>query len=177
MAINTDAEFERSAMGESSGGGGGGGEGGEGGGGAAEFRDTQKLLGVVVGDGKDGLGSCSDSRRPSVKSLKSLRSLNVEQNSYKSTGTGSVQSLPRSPAPERTEPEPRSYMWLALFSCFCPALPLNAIALYFSHASRSMTQANDYDGARRLGQRSLLFSVLAIAVGLSIILYLAITES
>ncbi|MCI4386359.1 hypothetical protein PGIGA_G00061490 [Pangasianodon gigas] len=168
MAINTDAEFERSALGESGGGGGGG---------AAEFRDTQKLLGVVVSDGKDGFGSCSDSRRPSVKSLKSLKSLSAEQNSHKSTGTGSVQSLPRSPAPERTEPEPRNYMWLALFSCFCPALPLNVIALYFSHASRSMTQANDFDGARRLGRRSLLFSIMAIAVGLSIILYLAITES
>ncbi|KAK3555140.1 hypothetical protein QTP86_010004 [Hemibagrus guttatus] len=175
MAINTDAEFERSEMSESSGGGGGGGGGN--GSTATEFRDTQKLLGVVVGDGKDGLGSRSDSRRPSVKSLKSLKSLSVEQNSYKSTGTGSIQTPPRSPAPERNEPEPRSYMWLALFSCFCPALPLNVIALYFSHASRSMTQAKDYDGARRLGRRSLLFSIMAIAVGLSIILYLAITES
>lgn len=41
--------------------------------------------------------------------------------------------------------------------------------------SRSMTQANDFDGARRLGRRSLLCSIMAIAVGLSIILYLAIT--
>lgn len=121
MAINTDAEFERSVVGES----------GVGGGGAAEFRDTQKLLGVVVSDGKDALGSCSDSRRPSVRSLKSL---NADQNSYKSTGTGSVESPPHSPAPELNEPEPRTYMWLALFSCFCPALPLNAIALYFAHA-------------------------------------------
>lgn len=124
MAINTDAEFERSVVGES----------GVGGGGAAEFRDTQKLLGVVVSDGTDALGSCSDSRRPSVKSLKSLKSLNADQNSYKSTGTGSVESPSHSPAPELNEPEPRTYMWLALFSCFCPALPLNAIALYFSHA-------------------------------------------
>lgn len=128
MAINTDAEFERSAMGESCGGCGGGG------GGAAQFRDTEKLLGVVVSDGKDGLGSCPDSRRPSVKSLKSLKSLSADQHSHKSTGTGSVQSPSRSPAPERNEPEPRNYMWLALFSCFCPAPPLNVIALYFSHA-------------------------------------------
>lgn len=127
MAINTDAEFERSEMSESSGGGGVGST-------AAEFRDTRKLLGVVVGDGKDGLGSRPDSRRPSVRSLKSLKSLSAEQNSYKSTGTGSIQTPPRSPAPERNEPEPPSYMWLALFSCFCPALPLNVIALYFSHA-------------------------------------------
>ncbi|XP_060747607.1 trafficking regulator of GLUT4 (SLC2A4) 1b [Tachysurus vachellii] len=174
MAINTDAEFERGEISESS----GGGVGGAGGGGSAtEFRDTQKLLGVVVGDGKDGHDSRSDSRRPSVRSLKSLKSLSVEQNSYKSTGTGGLQSPPRSPAPERNEPEPRSYMWLALFSCFCPALPLNVIALYFSHASRSMTQAKDYDGARRLGRRSMLFSIMAIAVGLSIIIYLVITES
>lgn len=38
-----------------------------------------------------------------------------------------------------------------------------------------MSQANDFDGARRLGRRALLFSIMAIAVGLSIILYLAIT--
>lgn len=124
MAINTDAEFERSGVRVNGGGGGG----------AAEFTDTQKLLGVVVSDGKDGIGSCSDSRRPSVKSQKSLKSLSADQNSHKSTGTGSVQSPPLSPAPERNEPEPRNYMWLALLSCFCPALPLNAIALYFSHA-------------------------------------------
>lgn len=126
MAINTDAEFERSELSES-GGGGGGGVGSS----AAEFRDTQKLLGVVVAGGKDGFGSHPDSRRPSVKSLKSL---GVDQNSYKSTGTGSVHSPSHSTAPERNEPEPRNYMWLALFSCFCPALPLNVIALYFSHA-------------------------------------------
>ncbi|KAF5894457.1 tumor suppressor candidate 5, partial [Clarias magur] len=170
MAINTDAGFERTEMGETETGG-----GGRGGGGATEFRDTQKLLGVLVSDGKDGVGSCSDSRRPSVRSLKSLKSLSAEQNSYKSAGTGSVQSLPRSPAPERTEPEPRSYMWLALLSCFCPAVPFNVIALYFSHASRSLTQAHDFDGAQRLGRRSLLCSITAIAVGLSIILYLVIT--
>ncbi|XP_053335027.1 trafficking regulator of GLUT4 (SLC2A4) 1b [Clarias gariepinus] len=170
MAINTDAEFEKTEMGETETGGGGGG-------GATEFRDTQKLLGVLVSDGKDGVGSCSDSRRPSVKSLKSLKSLSAEQNSYKSAATGSVQSLPRSPAPERTEPEPSSYMWLALLSCFCPAVPFNVIALYFSHVSRSMIQANDFDGARRLGRRSLLLSIVAIAVGLTIILYLAITGS
>lgn len=45
----------------------------------------------------------------------------------------------------------------------------------FVGQSRSMSQANDFDGARRLGRRSLLFSIMAIAVGLTIILYLAIT--
>lgn len=45
----------------------------------------------------------------------------------------------------------------------------------FVGQSRSMTQANDFDGARRLGRRSLLFSIMAIAVGLSVVLYLAIT--
>lgn len=45
----------------------------------------------------------------------------------------------------------------------------------FVGQSRSMIQANDFDGARRLGRRSLLLSIVAIAVGLTIILYLAIT--
>ncbi|KAI5096851.1 tumor suppressor candidate 5-like, partial [Silurus meridionalis] len=164
MAVNTDADFESSVVTENAAGFR-----------DAQCRDTQKLLGVVTGDPRDSVGGRSDSRRPSVKSQKSLRSLSADQHSYKSAGTGSIQSPPRSPAPERNEPEPRSYMWLALFSCFCPALPLNVIALYFSHASRSMSQANDFDGARRLGRRSLLFSIMAIVVGLTIILYLAIT--
>lgn len=124
MAVNADAGLERSAVGESGGGESGGGESG----GASEFGDMQKLLSVVVCDGKDGLGSSSESRRPSVKSL------SIGQNSCRSPRSGSVASPARSPAPERSEHEPSSYMWLAVLSCFCPAVPLNAIALYFSQA-------------------------------------------
>lgn len=163
MAINTDAEFEKTEMGETETETGGGG-----GGGATEFRDTQKLLGVLVSDGKDGVGSCSDSRRPSVKSLKSLKSLSAEQNSYKSAGTGSVQSLPRSPAPERTEPEPSSYMWLALLSCFCPAVPFNVIALYFSHVVSQSVSLPSHPGSVTLRARGHTLGLFTLIIDQSI---------
>lgn len=38
-----------------------------------------------------------------------------------------------------------------------------------------MTQAKDYDGARRLGRLALLLSVVSIVVGLAIVLYLVMT--
>ncbi|XP_062868203.1 trafficking regulator of GLUT4 (SLC2A4) 1b [Trichomycterus rosablanca] len=157
MAINTDASFERStSLNE--------------GGGTSDFADTQKLLGVTVTDGKEGLErSCSESRRASVKSS------GGDQVSHTSGGTGEPQSPPLSPEPDGNAPEPRSYMWIALLSCFCPAVPFNIFAIYFSHASCSMRQTNDFEGARRLGRRSLLFSIIAIALGLGIILYLVIT--
>lgn len=41
--------------------------------------------------------------------------------------------------------------------------------------SRSMIQAKDYDGARRLGRLALLLSIVSIVVGLAIVLYLLLT--
>lgn len=116
MAINTDAAFERSvSLNE--------------GGGTSDFGDTQKLLGVTVTEGKEGLDrSCSESRRASVKST------GADQVSHTSGATGEPQSPPLSPEPDVNAPEPRSYMWLALLSCFCPAVPFNVFAIYFAHA-------------------------------------------
>lgn len=47
--------------------------------------------------------------------------------------------------------------------------------LSVSLQSRSMIQAKDYDGARRLGRLALLLSVVSIVVGTAIVLYLVIT--
>ncbi|KAL7844584.1 hypothetical protein SRHO_G00231230 [Serrasalmus rhombeus] len=169
MAINTDAGLETGMLGES---------------GApqpGDFGDTQKLLGVTATESKEGLGT-PGSRRGSV------RSLNAEQNGrrspFKSGSTGNITvrapsplSLIRvsSPALTPNAPEPQSFMWLAVLSCFCPAIPFNMLALYFAHASRSMIQTNDFEGAKRLGRRSMLFSIIAMLLGLGVILYLAIT--
>lgn len=47
--------------------------------------------------------------------------------------------------------------------------------LSVSFQSRSMIQAKDYDGGRRLGRLALLLSVVSIVVGTAIVLYLVIT--
>ncbi|XP_076836582.1 trafficking regulator of GLUT4 (SLC2A4) 1b [Brachyhypopomus gauderio] len=171
MAVNTDAAFAISTLGES---------------GASqpgEFGDTQKLLCVAAMESKDGLKT-SESRRGSAKSL------NAEQNGhrspFRSRSAGNVSTASRSPSPlsfsrasspEPRAPEPHSFMWLALISCFCPSVPLNIFALYFAHVSRSMIHANDFEGAKKLGRRALIFSIMAITLGLVVILYLAITET
>ncbi|KAG9265763.1 hypothetical protein AMEX_G20235 [Astyanax mexicanus] len=167
MAINTDATLETGTLGES---------------GApqpGDFGDTQKLLGVS--GSKEGLGA-PESRRGSVKSLNAEQ--NGQRSPFKSGSTGNISNLAPSPlslsrvsSPGLTASasEPQSFMWLAVLSCFCPALPFNIFALYFAHASRSMIQTNDFEGAKRLGRRSMLFSIIAMALGLGVILYLAIT--
>ncbi|KAI4897556.1 hypothetical protein NFI96_003964 [Prochilodus magdalenae] len=130
MAINTDAALETGVLGES---------------GApqlGDFADTQKLLGVTATESREGLGT-PGSRRGSV------RSLNAEQNGrrspFKSGSTGNITvrvpsplSLSRASSPALTPnaPEPKSFMWLAVISCFCPAIPFNMLALYFAHADQ-----------------------------------------
>ncbi|XP_066502425.1 trafficking regulator of GLUT4 (SLC2A4) 1b [Hoplias malabaricus] len=166
MAVNTDAAMDAVALRESAVPQ------------AGDFGDTQKLLGVSA----EGLG-ISEARRGSVQSL------NAEQNgrrsSFKSGSAGnitarelSVLSASRASSPGFTEDtrEAPNFMWLAVVSCFCPAIPFNLLALYFAYASHSMPQA-EYEAAKRLGRRSLVFSVISIMLGVALILYLAITES
>ncbi|XP_072518489.1 trafficking regulator of GLUT4 (SLC2A4) 1b [Salminus brasiliensis] len=171
MAINTDATLETGALGESSAPQPG------------DFGDTQKLLGVSSAGSKEGLGA-PDSRRGSVKSLNAEQ--NGQRSPFKSGSTGNITilvpsplSLSRASSPGLTarSSEPQSFMWMAVLSCFCPAIPFNIFALYFAHASRSMIQTDDFEGAKRLGRRSLLFSIIAIVLGLGVIIYLVITES
>lgn len=33
---------------------------------------------------------------------------------------------------EEDVPMPKNYLWLAIFSCFCPAYPINIVAFVFS---------------------------------------------
>ncbi|XP_028261467.1 transmembrane protein 233 [Parambassis ranga] len=72
---------------------------------------------------------------------------------------------------EEQEPPPplRSYLCLTIFACFCPAYPINIVALVFSVMSRNSYYHGDYDGSRQLGRNALYVSVACIIIGLLII--------
>ncbi|XP_041837613.1 transmembrane protein 233 [Melanotaenia boesemani] len=72
---------------------------------------------------------------------------------------------------EVQEPPPplHSYLCLAMFACFCPAYPINIVALVFSVMSRSSYYQGDYDGSRRLGRNALYVAVASIIIGFLII--------
>ncbi|XP_029990910.1 transmembrane protein 233 [Sphaeramia orbicularis] len=69
------------------------------------------------------------------------------------------------------EPPPplRSYLWFTIFTCFCPAYPVNIVALVFSVMSRYSYYHGDYDGSRRLGRNALFVAIASFFIGLIII--------
>uniref|UniRef100_A0A3Q0SK95 Transmembrane protein 233 n=1 Tax=Amphilophus citrinellus TaxID=61819 RepID=A0A3Q0SK95_AMPCI len=67
----------------------------------------------------------------------------------------------------REIPPMRSYLWLTMFTCFCPAWPINIVALVFS-VLKSYTQ-EDYDGSRRLGRKALHLGIVSFVIGVVII--------
>ncbi|KAM9813374.1 transmembrane protein 233-like [Neosynchiropus ocellatus] len=70
---------------------------------------------------------------------------------------------------ELHEPPLRSYLFLSVLSCFCPAYPVNIVALVFSFMSRRSHDNGDYDGSRRLGKNALYVAVASIIIGLLVI--------
>ncbi|XP_056302716.1 trafficking regulator of GLUT4 (SLC2A4) 1b [Danio aesculapii] len=158
MAINTDAPHATDAALQST-----------------DFGDTQKLLDISDKQLKRELNH-TDSDTHLAGSLEeepTEHSVVISASVPRSLSRASFRCA-SPPTPEQREP--CSFMWVAVMSCFCPAVPINLFALYFAHMSRSMIQAKDYDGARRLGRLALLLSVIAIVVGLAIIIYLLMTE-
>ncbi|XP_030638941.1 trafficking regulator of GLUT4 (SLC2A4) 1b [Chanos chanos] len=173
MAINTDAAFPKDALNET------------GASHPSDFNETHKLLSVATTEPTEGYKlKSSNSPRGSVKSL------NVDQKGQKSPlrspSASNITVPPVSPSLSQTRlsfsrqspapnaPEPPSFLWLAVLSCFCPS-PISLFALYFAHTSRSLVLAGDLDGAKKLGRRALFFSLLAIVVGLAILLYLGLS--
>uniref|UniRef100_A0A3B3WSD4 Uncharacterized protein n=1 Tax=Poecilia mexicana TaxID=48701 RepID=A0A3B3WSD4_9TELE len=71
---------------------------------------------------------------------------------------------------EQELPPPlRSYLCLTMLACFCPAYPVNIVALVFSVMSRNSYYQGDYDGSRRLGRSALYVSIASIIIGLLVI--------
>uniref|UniRef100_A0A8C9QLT2 Transmembrane protein 233 n=1 Tax=Spermophilus dauricus TaxID=99837 RepID=A0A8C9QLT2_SPEDA len=73
---------------------------------------------------------------------------------------------------EKTEedmPMPKNYLWLTIVSCFCPAYPINIVALVFSIMSLNSYNEGDLEGARRLGRNAKWVAIASIVIGLLII--------
>ncbi|KAM4583524.1 transmembrane protein 233 [Fundulus diaphanus] len=79
---------------------------------------------------------------------------------------------------EEQEPPPRlqSYLCLTMLVCFCPAYPVNIVALVFSVMSRNSYYRGDYDGSRRLGRNALYVSIASVIIGLLIIAITCIVQ-
>ncbi|MFT7796843.1 transmembrane protein 233-like [Arapaima gigas] len=66
-------------------------------------------------------------------------------------------------------PPLRNYLALTIFTCFCPAYPVNIVALVFSVLSQSSYDQGDYEGSRRLGRKALHLAVASAVIGLLVV--------
>ncbi|XP_073438949.1 transmembrane protein 233 [Dendrobates tinctorius] len=66
-------------------------------------------------------------------------------------------------------PMPSNYLILSIFSCFCPAYPINIVAFVFSIMALNSYNDGDVDGSRRLGRNALYVSIASIIIGLLVI--------
>lgn len=124
MAINTDAPHATDALGER----------------AAlqstDFGDTRKLLDISDKELKREFN-----HSPSETHL--AKCLEAEQNEQTVVNVASDPCSPsrdsRASSPTPPEREPCSFMWVAVISCFCPAVPINLFAIYFAHMVSGVT--------------------------------------
>lgn len=65
--------------------------------------------------------------------------------------------------------QPKNYLWLSIFSCFCPAHPINIVAFVFSVMALNSYTDGDYEGSKRLGQNALRVAIAAIIIGIVVI--------
>ncbi|XP_076027469.1 trafficking regulator of GLUT4 1 [Genypterus blacodes] len=176
MAINTDAEFEKSALGE--------------GGGGAQPQETEKLLAVTTEPGAPGGPGGPGGLKMSTSFTVNMgtdKGLEADQNGHslplRSGSAGQLAaaghlspsrvSLSRSStgnAAVHETPKPKDYLILVILSCFCPVWPVSIVALVFSIMSRNSLQSGDMDGAQRLGRLARLLSIASIILGIVIII-------
>ncbi|KAK2828207.1 hypothetical protein Q5P01_019241 [Channa striata] len=133
MAINTDAAFGKSALGEREVSN------------PTDFQDTEKLLSTATTE-PTGQSNIKPSDSFSLNIRGSVRSLDADQNGHRSplksgsvgqlaTPPNSLSRLSLGPLPSPVPPGslPSTYLWLAVLSCFCPAVPLNICALWYAN--------------------------------------------
>ncbi|XP_016341001.1 transmembrane protein 233-like [Sinocyclocheilus anshuiensis] len=73
-------------------------------------------------------------------------------------------------------PPLKNYIFLTIFTCFCPAWPINIVALVFSLMSQSSYDAEDYEGAQRLGRKALHMGIASLVIGLVIIMIFSVVH-
>uniref|UniRef100_A0A8C7WT50 Trafficking regulator of GLUT4 (SLC2A4) 1b n=1 Tax=Oryzias sinensis TaxID=183150 RepID=A0A8C7WT50_9TELE len=154
MAINTDAVFEKSALGDREVSN------------PTNFQDTEKLLSTGTTDVRSLNADQTEQRSPLRSG--SFGHLSTPPRSSSRISLGQLSAVPPGP-------QPPSYLWLAVLSCFCPAVPLNVCALWYSNVSKSVLQTGDVEGARKYGRLSMLLSILAILLGVAVIIFIAYT--
>ncbi|XP_068188036.1 trafficking regulator of GLUT4 1-like isoform X2 [Antennarius striatus] len=171
MAINTDAAFEKSTLGEREVSN------------PTDFHDTEKLLRTAVTE-PTGQSNIKPSDSFSLTIRGSVRSLDADQNGHrsplKSASIGQLATPPKSSSRLSLGPVPPGstppiYLWIAVFACFCPALPFNICALWYAHVSRSVLHTGDIEGARKYGRLSMVLSGLAILLGVAVIILIIYT--
>ncbi|KAK9522400.1 hypothetical protein VZT92_018868 [Zoarces viviparus] len=65
-------------------------------------------------------------------------------------------------------PPLRNYLCLTMFTCFCPAWPINIVALVFSVLAQKSYEEEDYEGSKQLGRKALHMGIASFAIGLVI---------
>ncbi|KAM4545146.1 trafficking regulator of GLUT4 1-like [Odontesthes bonariensis] len=175
MAINTDVAYGKSALGEREVSN------------PIDFQDTEMLLSTATSE-PTGQSNLKPSDSFSLNIRGSVRSLDADQIGHRSPlKSGSVGHLsipPKSssrislgqlPSPVPPGSAPPCYLWLAVLSCFCPAVPLNICALWYAHVSRSVLLAGDIEGAKKYGRLSMLLSALAMLLGVAVFIFIGFT--
>ncbi|XP_038560302.1 transmembrane protein 233 isoform X1 [Micropterus salmoides] len=72
-------------------------------------------------------------------------------------------------------PPLRNYLCLTMFTCFCPAWPINIVALVFSVLAQKSYNEKDYDGSKRLGRKALHLGIVSFIIGfVSITAYIVV---
>lgn len=139
MAINTDAAFGKSALGEREVSN------------PTDFHDTERLLSAATTE-PSGQTNIKQSDSFSLTIRGSVRSLDADQNGHrsplKSGSVGHLATPPKStsrlslgpqPSPVPPGAEPPSYLWAAVLSCFClTGVPFNLCALWYAHVVSCM---------------------------------------
>ncbi|XP_057179370.1 transmembrane protein 233-like isoform X2 [Triplophysa rosa] len=95
--------------------------------------------------------------------------LNGSQSVVKGSLDGSLDLYRTWFGPATQRPPLKNYLLLTILTCFCPAYPINIIALVFSIMSRNSYEQEDYEGSRRLGKMALYVSIASIIIGIIII--------
>ncbi|XP_055774450.1 transmembrane protein 233 [Salvelinus fontinalis] len=73
-------------------------------------------------------------------------------------------------------PPLKNYVYLTILTCFCPAWPVNIVALVFSVLSQNSYDEEDYAGSERLGRKAFHMAIASMIIGLLIILILSIVH-
>ncbi|XP_072231067.1 trafficking regulator of GLUT4 (SLC2A4) 1b [Leuresthes tenuis] len=172
MAINTDAAYGKSALGEREVSN------------PTNFQDTEMLLSTATSE-PTGQSNLKPSDSFSLNIRGSVRSLDADQIGHrsplKSGSVGQLSTPPKSssrislgqlPSPVPPGSAHPCYFWLAVLSCFCPAVPLNVCALWYAHVSMSVSQTGDTEGAKKYGRLSMLLSALAMLLGVAVFIFI-----